>query len=327
VTGEAAAAAAAWGGARGLRLVRARENAVYEAVLAGTRAALRLHRRGYQTEAAIRSELWWCVALAGAGIAVPRPLPCRDGALLHRLPSGRVASAVAWIDGEPLGEAGLPLPGPAAQQAALYRALGGLLAALHDVTDALVLPEGFERPRWDSDGLVGEAPFWGRFWDHPLLLPDERTLLQAARAHLAGVLARLGGPVGLIHADALRENVLVRDAAGPSPSLTLIDFDDCGFGFRPYDLGVAMSQCLAEPARDAIAAALVEGYAARRPLDPAVRAALPDFTLMRCCASVGWTMPRLAPDDPVHRRHIDRALRLARSVLDGRGFGPPPSPG
>ena len=28
------------------------------------RAALRLHRQGYQDAAAIRSELWWCAALA-----------------------------------------------------------------------------------------------------------------------------------------------------------------------------------------------------------------------------------------------------------------------
>jgi hypothetical protein len=39
------------------------------------------------------------------------------------------------------------------------------------------------------------------------------------------------------------------------------------------------------------------------------------FTLARCCASVGWTMPRLAPDDPIHRSHIARALHCATLVL------------
>jgi hypothetical protein len=29
-------------------------------------------------------------------------------------------------------------------------------------------------------------------------------------------------------------------------------------------------------------------------------------------------MPRLAPGDPIHRRHILRAVRLARAVLDGK---------
>ena len=99
------------------------------------------------------------------------------------------------------------------------------------------------------------------------------------------------------------------------PSLALIDFDDAGFGYRPYDLGTVLSQNQAEPHLPAIAEALAGGYAAHRPLDPAI---LPAMTLMRCCASVGWTMPRLAPDDPIHRRHIDRMLRLATHLLAGK---------
>ena len=66
-----------------------------------------------------------------------------------------------------------------------------------------------------------------------------------------------------------------------------------------------------------IAQALAEGYAETRPLDPAM---IPVFTLMRCCASVGWTMPRLAPDDPIHRSHIARAVGLARRVTAGGGL-------
>ena len=59
--------------------------------------------------------------------------------------------------------------------------------------------------------------------------------------------------------------------------------------------------------------ALAEGYAETRHLDPSM---IPVFTLMRCCASVGWTMPRLAPDDPIHRSHIARAVMCARRVMD-----------
>ncbi len=35
------------------------------------------------------------------------------------------------------------------------------------------------------------------------------------------------------------------------------------------------------------------------------------FTLARALSSVGWTMPRLQPDDPIHKSHLARALRLA----------------
>ncbi len=95
--------------ARVLRLIRNRENAVFEVALPGrARGALRLHRQGYQSHAAIRSELWWCAALAARSVAVPAALPARDGGLLVRLAGGRLASVVTWLEGEPLGEAGVP---------------------------------------------------------------------------------------------------------------------------------------------------------------------------------------------------------------------------
>ncbi len=309
---EAERAATHWGGGAA-RLIRNRENAVFEIALPMGRAALRLHRTGYQTEAAIRSELWWMGALAGAGLPVPRPLSGRSGDVVVRLASGRLASAIAWVDGDAMGDAGVPLAGSAAEQAAVHYSLGRLIAGVHRATDSMTLPGWFERPRWDRDGLLGEAPFWGRFWDHPALRADERALLCHARDHAAAWLGAFGGPdTGLIHADVLRENVLVG-----ADGLTLIDFDDCGSGYRLYDLGTALSQNLAEPALPQIAAALLEGYSAIRPLSPEASDAVPLFTLLRCCASVGWTMPRLHAGDPRHRVYIERATRAADLVLRG----------
>ncbi len=310
MSADADEAARAFGGSAP-RLISTRENAVYAVDLPGGRAALRLHRMGYQSEAAIRSELWWCEALFVAGVAVARPLSTPGGDLLVRLQSGVFASAIAWVNGAPLGKAGVALTGTVTRQADLHRALGRVIAQVHSATDALTLPDGFTRPRWDSDGLLGETPVWGRFWDHPALTADEAALARRTRDFLRERLAdhATTGAFGLIHADVLRENVLVNDR-----SLSLIDFDDCGFGFRLYDLGTVLSQNLFEPALPAIAGALVDGYAETRAIDAAM---VPVFTLMRCCASVGWTMPRLAPADPIHRRHIDRALGLAERLLSG----------
>ncbi|MDP4034492.1 MAG: phosphotransferase [Pseudorhodobacter sp.] len=307
---EAAQAAAAWGG-HDLRLLRNRENAVYEMQMpGGGRAALRLHRQGYQAAAAIRSELWWCGALARAGVAVAAPLPSSSGEPLVRLASGRLASAIEWVSGAPLGEAGQPLFGTAVEQASRHRALGRLLAQVHNATDAMTLPADFSRPLWDADGLTGEHPFWGRFWEHPSLAASETVLLRRARdftrERLRDYLDR-GADIGLIHADVLRENVLVNNR-----SLTLIDFDDSGIGFRPYDLGTVLSQNLYEPHLPAIEAALIEGYAALRSVDVNM---VPVFTLARTLVSVGWTAPRLAPDDPIHHSHIARALLCAEKVM------------
>lgn len=310
MSAEAAEAARHWGGAR-LRLILERENAVYEAEFPFGKAALRLHRLGYQSEAAIRSELWWCAALAGRNVPVPRAIPAGDGNLVVRLSSGRVASVIDWVDGVPMGRAGEPLPGDRGEQVARFAALGALIARFHAATDALALPDWFSRPRWDVAGLVGEAPFWGRFWEHPALEPEEASVMRAARGFLAEALGRHaeGGDFGLIHADVLRENVLF-GSGGPH----LIDFDDSGWGFRAFDLGTVLSQTLQEPALPDLAAALVAGYSAHRALAVEL---VPVMTLARTCASVGWTMPRLAPQDPVHRRHIARAVGLARQVMGG----------
>lgn len=297
----AAEAAAQWQ-ATPLRLIRNRENAVFEMRLPdGTRAALRLHRQGYQDAAAIRSELWWCAALAARGVSVPEALPATDGSLLVTLSTGRAASVVRWLEGEPLGEAGVPFTTPLPLLLDRHHALGQLVRKVHEVTATLPLPADFTRPRWDSDGLVGEAPFWGRFWDHPAASPDQRATLIAARAFLDG---HLKGPIQPIHADVLRENVLVNDR-----SLSLIDFDDSGWGFPLYDLGTCLSQNLYEPAYADIRDALMEGYGTTD------TAAVERMTLARTCASVGWTMPRLAAQDPVVARHIARAVMWARRVM------------
>ena len=309
---EATEAASLWGGHL-TRLIRDRENAVYELALPdGTRAALRLHRAGYQGEAAIKSELWWCAALADAGLPVPALRPALSGERLAHLTTGRLASAIKWVAGEPLGEAGVPLPQSVAQQTARHFALGRLVADIHAATDTLTLPADFTRPSWDIPGLVGEKPFWGRFWEHPSLTQPEADHLQKARAFLQARLAAYkaaGGDFGPIHADVLRENVLVEGDA-----MSLIDFDDSGHGFRLYDLGTVLSQNLYEPALPDIARALIAGYATRRPADPELVAV---FTMARTLASVGWTMPRLAPDDPIHRSHINRAVMWSTRVMTG----------
>jgi len=304
----AQAFASQWGGTA-LSLVSARENTVFRMQLSdGQIAALRLHRHGYQSRAAIESELWFCARLAEQGLPVSRPQPTQQGALLAEA-DGSFASATEWLPGDPMGAAGVSLAGSVADQVAQHFALGQLLARLHEVTLTLTLPEGFRRPGWDIDGLLGEAPFWGRFWEHPCLSAPEagrmRHLRRQLRSELFPHMAQ--GPVILIHADVLRENVLVSEQ-GPA----LIDFDDCGFGHPLYDLGTVLSQNLAEPVGPALRRGLIDGYATRCPLDHRL---VDLFTLARCLASVGWTMPRLALDNPVMRSHIARAFVCADRVF------------
>ncbi len=292
-------------GARSPRFLSESENAVYAVERGKDKAALRLHRRGYQGAAEIRSELWWTDALVQRGLAAPRPLGTRDGARLITLSTGRLASMVSWV-------AGTPLDDTSATPGTFYRA-GAMLARLHNVTDALKLPAGFSRHAWDVDGLMGETPFWGRFWENPTLSAAERTLIEqarnSARKRLAAFRAN-GGDFGLIHADPIRSNLLVQDGG-----VTLIDFDDCGFGFRLYDLAVLMTQNQDLPDADALQGAAVAGYRSLRPLPDEALEALPLLIMARRLASMGWTVSRLQPGNPGRRASAVRALAAAERFL------------
>lgn len=304
---EAAEAAVSWG-ATVTRPLRLRENEVYEVSIAGRRAALRLHRPGYQSEASIRSELWWCEKLGEAGLPIAAACLTVDGKLTAQLSSGRIASVVQWVDGVPLGEAGVPLPGNLAENRENHFRLGQLIARVHQATDALTLPDWFIRPHWDRNGFVGDAPLWGPFWAHPLLSDEDRAVLATARSWLNEKLLSTKSSFGLVHADVLRENVFVNEG-----SISLIDFDDSGFGYRWYDLGTVLSQDQYEPDLAGLSAALVAGYGSLLPVDPAE---VDVFTLARCLASVGWAATRLSLDSPIQRSHIARAVRLSCRLVN-----------
>jgi Ser/Thr protein kinase RdoA (MazF antagonist) len=310
------AALRAWGGWQvPPLLIKDRENIVYDVRLSdGARAALRLHRPGYQSGAAIEAELTWMQRLAQAGLPVPLPLRTVSGALTAQA-GGRLASMVSWMTGAPLGAAETPLDGTSGDQAALMHRLGRLIARLHNLTDSMDLPRDLDRPRWDADGFLGPTPLWGPFWANPAFTPDELDDVQRARGLARQRLATLasgGTDFGLIHADCLRENVLAEGGV-----LKLIDFDDAGWGFRAYDLATAVVQSLEEPHLAALVEGLIAGYRTERSLSPPAQGDLVLFVMLRTFASAGWIVTRAAADDPRQRFYAARAARLARHVLGG----------
>ena len=112
----------------------------------------------------------------------------------------------------------------------------------------------FDRPVWDAQGLLGETPLWGRFWENPQLTAAQAALLTQARDHaLARLSALKGADYGLIHADLVQENVLI-GPGGPH----LIDFDDGGFGYRLFDMATVLNFILREADPAPLQAAFVQ---------------------------------------------------------------------
>ncbi|MCW1934748.1 phosphotransferase enzyme family protein [Pararhodobacter zhoushanensis] len=291
-------------------LVAARENSVWRAEGEGGSYALRLHRPGYRTDAELLSELQWMEMLAKGGLTVPRPIPSLAGRLVEQIGDTSV-DVLGWMPGRMLGEKG-GMPG-ITDRPGLMRQLGALLARLHDLSDAWTPPPGFSRPKWDRAGLLGKTPLWGPFWENPDLTSRQRDTVLAAQAKALAALAALEGGLdyGLIHADAITENIMV-----DGDRLVLIDFDDGGWGFRDFELATVLMRQLDRPDYPALRTALIDGYAARRRVDARV---LDLMLLLRALTYLGWIIPRLSEPGGAERsaRAVATALPLAQAYVRG----------
>jgi Ser/Thr protein kinase RdoA (MazF antagonist) len=279
-----------------VELVTVSENATFRVTDArdGLDYVLRLHRPGYHTAEELHSERVWTRALAEAGVAVPIPVLARDGRDYVRVPvealgEDHEVGVTRWVEGELL-EDRIEGVDDVALLERWFGELGALVARMHNQSAAWRPPPGFSRHAVDRDGLLGDAPHWGPFWDHPALSPRERRLVLGTRERLRDVLDRYGqhpDSYGVIHADLHPGNVLVAERG-----LTVIDFDDAAFGWHVYDIAVALFFQRTSPHYPAIRRAFLAGYRAQRPLDERHVAMIGTFVLVRGLAQMGWLHQR-----------------------------------
>lgn len=292
----------------GLALVALSENVTFRVAdrRDGSAYVLRLHRPGYHSRAELESERVWTRALAEAGISVPIPLMSRAGADYARvqveaLGQQRLAGMTCWIEGEILGDV-LERGKDAAAPERWFEQLGAIEAAMHRQSSGWPPPPGFTRHAVDRDGLMGDAPFWGPFWKHPVFSPAERRLVIETRDRIRGAMDRLGRDpsiFGMIHAD-LHDGNLLTDGE----RLTAIDFDDCAFGWYAYDIAVALYHHQASPQFGALQRAFLRGYRARRRLGDDIETLIPMFLLVRGMAVTGWLHQRPEIDATLTIRNI-----------------------
>lgn len=224
------------------------------------RVLLRVHRDGYQDEAAIRSELAWLAALAQDGHEVGPPVPRPDGEILpwveHRLmPVGRHVSVMRWVEGV------LPGRRPATRD---FAAIGRLTARLHE-----------HAGRW-AGGRPGHGPAAGRrpaephiFVTHDGDAIEEGLANGDLDADLAGLMrlafanaeqrlaeAEGAGRLHLIHADLHTSNVL----RAPDGEVRAIDFDDTQWAPPEFDLAITYAGWHDRPAGRQRRVELWRGY-------------------------------------------------------------------
>ncbi len=291
-----------------IALIAARENQVYRVNHSGQSYALRLHRRGYRTDAQLAAELGWMHWVSKSGLSVPAPRPSLQGPYLQSV-DGFQIDVLSWLDGDTL-DAILGSQQPAAR-IAVFHALGIEMAKLHDASDAWPEAATCDRPAWDMEGLLGDTPLWDRFWENSALSPNQHSLLKQFRHKAAADLSVLAPTLdyGLIHADLVPANVMV-----DGQDLHLIDFDDGGFGFRLFDVATALLKHRSNADYPALETALINGYRSKRDLDTS-RLGL--FLALRAVTYVGWNITRADEDSSGNRnaKFIAQATALVRTYL------------
>ena len=308
------------------KLIKIRENAVFRVTLAdGSDAALRIHRYGYHSDAGLKSELQWMRSMQQDGINVPAIVPTLSGALfitatVDSVPEPRQIDMVEWLPGAPLGSLEEGLSAEVSNNISqTFTAVGRLVAQLHNHAATWPKPNGFTRHAWDVDGLTGEEPRWGRFWEFPGLDKSQCELMKRSRDVARKHLIAIGQPpesYGLIHADFNMDNLLHHNG-----QVMAIDFDDCGAGWHLFDLSTLSILFRGTDDFDQIIGAIVDGYRQERPLGDEMLKLMPLFYLLRAFTYVGWVHTRSETHaaQEIAAEVVTVACDLAEEYLQARG--------
>jgi len=275
-----------------VELIAHSENVTFRVSVRGgtTDYVLRLHRPGYNSKEELDSERTWTRALKKAGIPVPASLPTHHGdyfALIDIPGAGKqcYAGMTTWFEGSSLSDH-LETSSDGVERERIFRRIGKLAATIHNQSTRWKEPPGFTRRRLDLDGLLGEAPLWGRFWENADLTRAEADLLLRARERVRAALRAYGKErdnFSLIHADLNPDNIVCN-----GEDLALIDFDDSAYGWHMYDIASALIEHRFSRGSGVLSEALLEGYREYRPLAERDVDMLPAFLLIRGMALVGW---------------------------------------
>ncbi len=298
--------------------IKVRENAVYAVhTTDNRRVVLRIHRLGYHSDAALRSESSWMKALAASGIEVPQAVLSRSGQPFELVdvddvPGPRQVDVFEWIEGRQLGSVEQGLTADAGWVSRTYGIVGELTARMHNQSSAWQPPASFQRHSWCDAGLAGETPLWGRFWELADLTTAQRALFEDLRGRVARELAAYGKGAdrfGLIHADLVPENILVDDE-----HLRIIDFDDAGYGWHLFDIATSLyfirRESFYELARDS----LIAGYRRHRALGDEHLRRLPMFLAARGTTYLGWVHTRRG--EPTARELTPQLIELAVAAAE-----------
>lgn len=209
-----------------------------------TQIVLRIHRAGYRTPDQTRSELQFVETLSrrlDRTVSIPHPLRTLNGDLIVEIPDEAGNSRqtavqqhcdlMSWVEGQEL------VPGKGFGPSAAY-AIGAALARVHNVSSEFVPPPQFALPRWDTTMFTTDSPYHPPGSAEDLLAGADLDLFHTIAHRTTDIFARLDNEpraAGVIHGDYILGNCLIH-RRHRSWHVTVIDFDDSGWGYYLYDL-------------------------------------------------------------------------------------------
>lgn len=268
-----------------VKMINLSENATYSVVAPdGQRWALRIHRDGYHSRAAIASELAWLQDLRAKQVIItPAPVAGRDGEIIQTVGHDKMKNPRSIVLSE--WETGAE-PGIGEDLRRPFEVLGEVTARMHRHTREWQRPTWFTRPVWNFETSLGSNPHWGRWRDGMGVDAPKAALFARTVDLIERRLAAYGqgnDRFGLIHCDLRLANLLIdRDA------VKVIDFDDCGFSWFMYDAATPVSFYEHQPQVPDLIESWKTGY--RRVLDLAAadEAEIPTFVMLRRLLLLAW---------------------------------------
>jgi Ser/Thr protein kinase RdoA (MazF antagonist) len=258
------------------RLISATLRDVHLVATSRGRFIFYVYRHGYRTREEIAAEWHFVAHLAARGVQVAPAVPTRNGHLLigFDAPEGiRYGVLTTFVYGQHLRQR---------SSVPTVRTYGHHIATIHAAADAMSTP--LNRPVIDVAATVDEAVAAA---ERALIeRPDMVTYLNECATRLRPGLDPLpkGPPAyGVIHGDVIRANALV----GDDGTVTVLDFDFCGIGWRAYDIASYLLTVRNTPTEADFAEAFVAGYTDIRTLTPEEHETIALFEAVRAIFAIG----------------------------------------